>query len=52
MAAKVETLRINARSVSWRRGFVTRLAVAARRWGQRGQLGSSTAEMRAYTGAR
>ncbi|MGI8708226.1 MAG: hypothetical protein ACR2LG_08510 [Actinomycetota bacterium] len=52
MAAKVETLRISTFS-GWRqRGFVTKIAAAAKRWAQRGQLGSSTDEMRAYTGAR
>jgi hypothetical protein len=55
MAAKVETLRIGTRTTSTRRGFVTRLGAAARRWVERGQLGqrgSSTVEMRGYTGAR
>ncbi len=52
MAAKVETLRISTFS-GWRqRGFVTKIAAAAKQWAQRGQLGSSTDEMRAYTGAR
>ena len=52
MAAKVETLRVGIRMVPKRRGFVTRIASAARLWVQRGQLGSSDLEMRVYTGAR
>ena len=55
MAAKVETLRIDTRTTSGRPGFVTRFGEVARRWVERGQLGqkgSSTAEMRGYTGAR
>ncbi len=51
MAAKVETLRTSTFS-GWRqRGLVTKIAAAAKRWAQRGQLGSSD-ELRAYTGAR
>lgn len=58
MAAKVETLRTSTLNGWSSRGFVTVVAGAARRWmqrgqlGQSGQLGSSSAEMRVYTGAR
>lgn len=51
MAAKVETLRISTHFGLRQRGYVTRIAAAAKRWAQRGQLGSSD-EMRAFTGAR
>jgi len=53
MAAKVETLRITARTNTGKRSVVARFATAARSWARRGQLGpTSTAEMRGYTGAR
>ena len=52
MAAKVETLRINRRSVPRQRGLLKAAARATRRWAQNGQLGSSDLEMRVYTGSR
>ena len=53
MAAKVETLRVaRPRLLPGGRTFVRMLAGAIKRWGERGQLGSSGLEMRIYTGTR
>jgi hypothetical protein len=53
MAAKVETLRTTRPNIAKRRAVLARLAAAALEWARDGQLdGSTSSEMRRYTGAR
>ena len=52
MATKAETLTATPHVGLDRKALIARFSTAVREWGRKGQLGSSSSEMRSYTGAR